>query len=111
MTVFAVQEYRERIDAVKRRMERAGMEVLWVTSPPNMNYLSGYDAWSFYVPQGLLIGIQEPEPIWVGRAIDISSARATTFLKSENIHGYGDEYIAPPAHGIEFVASIVRSMG
>ena len=36
MAVFAVQEYRNRIEAVKRRMERAGVEVLWVTSPPNM---------------------------------------------------------------------------
>ena len=111
MAVFAVQEYRRRIDAVKRRMERAGVEVLWITSPPNMNYLSGYDAWSFYVPQGLLLGLEEGEPIWVGRGIDVPCARATTFLRPENIHGYGDEFIMPPSHGMEFVASIVRSMG
>jgi Xaa-Pro aminopeptidase len=85
--------------------------VLWITSPPNMTYLSGYDAWSFYVPQGLLLGLEEAEPVWIGRAIDVPCARATTFLKPENIHGYGDEFIVPPAHGMEFVASIVRSMG
>jgi ectoine hydrolase len=111
MTAFPVQEYRERIEATKRRMREAGIEVLWVTSPPNMNYLSGYDAWSFYVHQGLLLGLEEVDPIWVGRAIDVGCVQHTTFLEQDSIHGYGDEYLAPPAHGLEFVASVVRSMG
>jgi ectoine hydrolase len=111
MTAFPVQEYRERIDATKARMRKAGIEVLWVTSPPNMNYLTGYDAWSFYVHQGVLLALEEPDPIWIGRAIDVACVQHTTFLKRESIHGYGDEYLVPPVHGIEFVASIIRSMG
>jgi ectoine hydrolase len=111
MTAFPVQEYRERIEATKTRMRKAGIEVLWVTSPPNMNYLTGYDAWSFYVHQGILIALEESDPIWIGRAIDVGCALHTTFLKMDSIHGYGDEFIVPPAHGLEFVASIIRSMG
>lgn len=48
-------------------MEKEGIDVLLVTDPANMNYLTGYDAWSFYVHQMLIVIIDEPQPIWVGR--------------------------------------------
>ncbi len=111
MTAFPEEEYRERIEATKARMRAAGIEVLWVTSPPNLNYLTGYDAWSFYVHQGVLVALEEPNPIWVGRAIDIPCVLHTTFLKMDSIHGYPDEYIREPLHAFEFVASVVRSLG
>lgn len=111
MTAFPREEYQARLEKTKARMRRAGIEVLWVTSPPNMNYLTGYDAWSFYVHQGVLVALEEPEPIWIGRGIDVPCVRHTTFLEPDSVHGYGDEYLAPPAHAMEFVASIVRSLG
>ncbi len=38
---------------VKERMDPAkGMEVLLVMDPANMNYLTGFDGWSFYVHRG-----------------------------------------------------------
>lgn len=47
---FYVSEYTERLEKVKRRMEQTGIEVLLVSDPANIHYLSGYDGWSFYVP-------------------------------------------------------------
>lgn len=111
MTAFPIEEYRGRIEATKARMRAAGIEVLWVTSPPNINYLTGYDAWSFYVHQGLLVALDERDPVWVGRAIDVPCVLHTTFLGADGIHGYGDEYLAAPRHAFEFVASVVRSLG
>jgi ectoine hydrolase len=111
VTAFPPEEYRERIEKTKTSMRNAGIEVLWITSPPNINYLSGYDAWSFYVHQGLLLALDEAEPIWIGRAIDVPCVRHTTNLEEHSIHGYGDEYLVPPAHAMEFVAALVRSHG
>src|SRR5687768_12934233 len=102
VTAFPVQEYRDRIEKTKARMRLAGIEALWVTSPPNINYLCGYDAWSFYVHQGLLLALEEPDPIWIGRAIDVPCARHTTFLSENSLHGYGDEYLVSPLHAMEF---------
>ena len=51
MTVFPRSEYALRIERVKQRMAAAGIDVLLCTDPANMNYLSGYDGWSFYVHQ------------------------------------------------------------
>lgn len=111
VTAFTRQEYHERIAKTQARMRQAGIEVLWVTSPPNINYLCGYDAWSFYVHQGLLLALDEPDPIWIGRGIDVPCVRHTSFLDLDNVHGYGDEYLVPPAHAMEFVAGLVRSLG
>jgi Xaa-Pro dipeptidase len=92
-------------------MAQLGIDALWVTCPSNMNYLSGYDAWSFYVHQGLLIMLDQEQPTWVGRNIDRACAKHTTFLPDDRIRGYGDTYLVPPAHAMEFVADVITSYG
>ena len=82
---FSVPEYRERIARTKQRMERQGIEVLLATDPANMNYLTGYDGWSFYVPQLVAVALDQNEPLWIGRGIDANGAKVTTFLSPENI--------------------------
>ena len=37
-------------------MDAAGVEVLFTCDPSNMAWLTGYDGWSFYVHQGVIIG-------------------------------------------------------
>ena len=45
-----------------------------------MCWLTGFDGWSFYVPQCVLVHAGEEAPIWFGRAQDAKSARLTTDL-------------------------------
>ena len=47
MALFAKEEYLERLGKTKARMTDAGVDVLVVSDPANMNYLTGYDGWSF----------------------------------------------------------------
>jgi Xaa-Pro dipeptidase len=61
--MFTLPEYKERIRRTKQQMGIEGIEVLLVTNPSNMNYLTGYNAWSFYVHQMVIILIDEEEPI------------------------------------------------
>ncbi|MBL8270934.1 M24 family metallopeptidase [Steroidobacter sp.] len=111
MPSFEHQEFRDRVARTQARMAESNLDALWVTSPPNMNYLSGYDGWSFYVHQGLLIVPSRPEPIWVGRRIDVACVRHTTYLTDDHIHGYADAYLVPPAHAMTFVADVMKSLG
>ena len=53
---FARSEYLERLHKTRRAMDRAGIEILFTCDPSNMAWLTGYDGWSFYVHQGVLIG-------------------------------------------------------
>ena len=47
MQPFQRSEFEGRIAETKRRMEASGIEVLLVTSPANIYYLTGHDACSF----------------------------------------------------------------
>lgn len=109
---FERSEYLRRVRKTKERMDHAGIEVLLVVDPANMNYLTGYDGWSFYVHQGLLIALDRDEPIWFGRQQDSNGARITTWLAEESIVGYPDEYVQSRyTHTMVFVAQMLREHG
>ena len=73
MPLFPKEEYLERLRKTKNRMRESGIDVLVVSDPANMNYLSGYDGWSFYVPQCVVVGLDADLPFWIGRGTCFSS--------------------------------------
>jgi len=112
MLYFDINEYKGRIRKTKKRMETEGIDVLFISQPANMNYLTGYDGWSFYVHQGVIVSLDKEGPIWVGRAMDANGAKITTFLKDEDIRGYPDDYVQSKAkHPMQFVADIIKEKG
>lgn len=111
MLPFSHQEYQNRLVQTKKKMLEKGIEVLLITNPANMNYLSGYNGWSFYVDQVLAVIIDEEQPIWIGRHMDAGGARATTWLFENNIIPYPDTYIHSDKHPMEFVADILHQIG
>lgn len=112
MAVFDRDEYLGRIAKAKARMDAAGVDVLLVTSPANINYLSGYDGQSFYTHQMLVLSQDELEPIWIGRGLDVSGAELTVFMDAQAIVGYPDQYVGDPDnHPMKFVAEYVVGRG
>ncbi len=109
---FDIVEYKERFEKTKKSMSDKGIEVLIVTDPANMNYLTGFDGWSFYVHQGLIVIGDQSEPIWFGRGQDGNAARLTTWLKEENIRAYTDDYVQSLVkHPMDFVSDIIKEKG
>ncbi|MEA3231418.1 MAG: aminopeptidase P family N-terminal domain-containing protein, partial [Thermodesulfobacteriota bacterium] len=96
MALFQNDEYQTRIGKTKKRMDDAGIEVLIVSDPANMNYLTGYDGWSFYVPQAVVVAMDLEMPFWIGRGMDVAGAWHTTFLNNDHIIGYSDDYVQNP---------------
>ena len=112
MSLFAKNEYLERLRKTKVRMADAGIDVLVVSDPANMNYLTGYDGWSFYVPQCVVVATDTDQPLWIGRGMDVAGAKHTTFLNPENIIGYPDDYVQNPIkHPMNFVADEIKHHG
>lgn len=112
MTLFHKDEYRQRIKQTKQRMHAEGIEVLVISDPANMNYLTGYDGWSFYVPQVVVEALDLDTPLWIGRGMDAAGARHTTFLPDEGIIGYPDHYVQTPLrHPMNFVGDIIGDHG
>jgi len=94
-------------------MARRGLDLMLVVDPANMNYLTGYDAWSFYVPQAVVGHVDESQaPLWVGRGMDAPSAVITTNLPRGNILGYADDYVESTAkHPMQYVAQVLAERG
>lgn len=112
MLPFDVIEYQYRLSETKQRMAERGIEVLLVTDPANINYLSGYNAWSFYVHQMLIVIIDQPQPIWIGRYLDANGAKTTTWLSEENIIPYPDYYVhSTIQHPMDFIADCLKKIG
>ncbi|SEQ55600.1 Xaa-Pro dipeptidase [Piscibacillus halophilus] len=112
MLDFDIVEYQHRLERTKKSMNEKGIEVLLITDPANMNYLSGYDAWSFYVHQMLIVIIDEPQPVWIGRYMDAPGAKAKTWMYDENIMAYPDYYVqSEDHHPMEFIAEILEQIG
>ncbi len=112
MPPFERAEYESRVAETKRRMEADGIDVLLVTSPANICYLTGYDACSFYTHQMVILTGEADEPIWAGRALDSSGARLTVYMAEDNIRGYDDHFVGTPKrHPMQFMAEILRETG
>lgn len=108
VALFTREEYEARLQVVKQRMNQRGIDTLLVTDPANMNYLTGYDGWSFYVPQAVVVSLNLEQPIWVGRGIDSNGARLTCWIDEDMIRSYGDHYVhSAVLHPMDFVADVL----
>jgi ectoine hydrolase len=110
--IFTIEEYKRRIRKTKELMDHRGIEVLLVMDPGGLNYLSGYDGWSFYVHQGLILSLNDEAPHWFGRKQDSNGTRLTTWLDEDHIHGYEDYYVQSRyTHTMRYVAEVMGQLG
>lgn len=109
---FEISEYQERLSRTQASMAQQGMDVLIVTDPANMNYLSGFDGWSFYVHQCLIVFADQNRIMWVGRGQDGNAARLTSWLEADDIRAYTDDYVQSLVkHPMDFVSDILKEKG
>lgn len=109
---FDAAEYAARRHRVKEAMAKAGFDLLVVADPANMDYLTGYKGWSFYVPQVVLVHAEEEKPVWIGRGQDAAAARLMTDLPDAGIVPYPDDYVQNRSkHPMNFAADYIRSRG
>lgn len=108
---FSREEYADRIARTRAAMARRGVDVIVVSDPSNMAWLTGYEGWSFYVHQAVILGL-EGEPVWWGRAMDALGARLTVFMDHANIAGYDDTFVQnPDKHPMETLAALLAERG
>jgi len=108
---FGLDEYSDRLSRVRRAMIKAGVDVLFTCDPSNMAWLTGYDGWSFYVHQGVLIG-PEGEPIFWGRKMDTMGALRTCYMSPDNMVPYSDDYVmSTERHAMETLNALILDRG
>jgi len=108
---FSRAEFQQRIDRTRAEMARNGLDLLIVTDPSNMNWLTGYDGWSFYVHQCVVLPL-EGEPFWYGREQDGNGALRTCFMGEDHIIGYPDHYVqSTECHPMDYLSAQLADRG
>ncbi|MGB3314300.1 MAG: ectoine hydrolase DoeA [Albidovulum sp.] len=108
---FTRQEYAARIAKTRKAMAAKGVDLIIVSDPSNMAWLTGYDGWSFYVHQCVLLGM-EGDPVWFGRGQDANGAKRTVFMSHDDIIGYPDHYVqSTERHPMDYLSDRIAERG
>ncbi len=108
---FSREEYADRLAKTRKAMDAKGVELLIISDPSNMAWLTGYDGWSFYVHQAVIVP-PVGEPVWYGRAQDVNGAKRTAYLGHDSIVGYADNYVqSTERHPMDYLAEILVARG
>ncbi len=107
--LFTRQEYKHRLKKVQEMMQKKGIDLLISHDMSNINYLTGYDAWSFYYAQCAIVHVNLDEPLCFIRDQDAGGAYIKTYLKKENIIVYDEHYIHTwPKHPYDYLVKIIK---
>lgn len=108
---FTRAEHEARLRQVQERMRRRDLDALVVADPANLFYITGYDAWSFYVPQCLVIPVDGPAHLF-GRPMDMQGAHYTAHLDAGCVHAYPEDLIhRPDVHPYEWITARALEVG
>ena len=108
---FSQSEFNARVAKTQTAMAASNLDLLIVSDPSNMAWLTGYDGWSFYVHQCVVLGL-EGEPVWFGRGQDANGAKRTCFMCHDNIIGYPDNYVqSPERHPMDYLSAQLEERG
>lgn len=90
---FTLEEYAARYQAALSTMASNDADVLVVLDESSMVYLTGYEGYSAYVPQIMIVAASEASPILLLREMDVQCAIATTYLGPSAIGFYEESTI------------------
>ncbi len=108
---FARAEYAARVARTRAAMAAKGLDLLIVSDPSNMAWLTGYDGWSFYVHQCVVLRLSG-DPIWYGRGQDANGALRTVWMDPANIIGYPDHYVqSTERHPMDYLSAQLADRG
>ena len=108
---FTQNEYADRLKRVRNSMQSHGFDTLVIGDPGNINWLTGYDAWSFYTPQIMVVGL-DLEPTWLGREMDAGAASFTTYLTDEQVVPFPESLVQQKdVHPAQFMGDWMASKG
>ncbi|MER9275343.1 M24 family metallopeptidase [Mesorhizobium sp. M0643] len=109
---FHPHEYRNRLSAIRAEMARHNLDLLIVNDVANQHYITGYDGWSFYTPQMVLVPLADEEPVWIGRAMDAAGGLLTAWMKPENVVGFPEDHVQrADRHPMDWIADWITKKG
>ncbi len=108
---FTDAEYADRLNQTRQRMQQENLDVLVVGDPANVNWLCGYDAWSFYTPQ-LMVVTHDRGPLWFGREMDAGAAVFSSCLSDEQVIPFPEQLVQhTDKHPADYIGDWMKQNG
>src|SRR5690348_1849785 len=101
---FEQNELAHRLDKIRQRMREVAIDVLLVTDPDNIFYVTGASRLGGLIQMGLIVPLSG-EVAFAGRAVDVVAYTQNT--GSENVFPYRDHQLPEKA----IAAAIVKCAG
>jgi len=102
-SAFAKAEYDQRTARARKLLADAGIDVMVVTGPENIFYLTGQQTPGYYTFQALVLPV-EGEPAFVVRQLEYFNLIANTFIANAEVYGDGDQ-------PVNFLVNIIKARG
>lgn len=92
-SAFAKSEYDARVVRAREGLAVAGLDIILVTGPENIFYLTGQQTPGYYTFQALLLPV-EGEPVFVIRQLEYFNFIANTFIPNAEVYQDGEDPVA-----------------
>ncbi len=102
-SAFSAQEYAQRIQRTRERLNAAGVDVMIVTGPENIFWLTGQQTPGYYAFQALVLPT-EGDPVFVIRQLEYFNFIANTFISDAAIYQDGD-------NPVDFLVALLLQRG
>ena len=96
---FTLDEYQQRLDALRSRMERKGVDVMLIHTPENLYYVSGYQTPGYYWYQTLIVPL-EVEPVFITRSVEATNVEGLTWVEDSRPYTDNDDFVARTAEAL-----------
>ena len=96
-------EYDGRIARARSLLAKAGIDVMVVTGPENIFYLTGQQTPGYYTFQALVLPV-DGEPVFVIRQLEFFNFIANTFIPDAEVYQDGDE-------PVNFLVDVIAKRG
>jgi Xaa-Pro dipeptidase len=102
-SAFPRSEYDERIARARDALAGAGIDVMVVTGPENIFYLTGQQTPGYYTFQAMVLPV-EGDPVFVIRQLEYINFIANTFIADAEVYQDGDD-------PVDFLIDVIKKCG
>lgn len=102
-SAFPKAEYDGRVARARRLLAQAGIDVMVVTGPENIFYLTGQQTPGYYTFQALVLPV-DGEPAFVVRQLEYFNFIANTFISDAEVYQDGDQ-------PVNFLVNVIKARG
>ena len=97
---FTIDEFKRRLAQVRELMRAAKIDILLVTGPENIYYLSGYRTTGYYIYQALVVPL-DGNPQFVVRRVEFTNVQGLSWIKQGHAVSDTESYFDATAKCVE----------